>query len=396
MALFSALVAITVLPAMLALLGHRVNSGAPKRLQRQVETESTTTTSGFWYRLSRFVMRRPAPIAIAAASVLIIAGIPFTRINFASADAGILPPDQSARIVDDALKQDFPPGRTDPTILEVRTGDPKAAQQIAAQVKQVPGVAGVGEPVVLGPDTTRVDVFNETPYDSDLSQDVVDEVRALDSPTDVRVTGASANFIDRKASLADHLPYMLAIVVTTTFVILFLLTGSVILPIKTLIMNFLVISATFGTLVFVFQDGRLEGLLGYTSQGAIDTSMPLLLFAVSFGLSTDYGVFLLTRIKEARDNGASDDEAVAIGIERTGRIVTAAALLLAVALGALVTSQIIFLKQNGFGNAFAVLIDAFLVRALLVPALMKMLGRWNWWAPAPLRRLHARIGLSHA
>ena len=189
---------------------------------------------------------------------------------------------------------------------------------------------------------------------------------------------------------------MLAIVVTTTFIVLFLMTGSIVLPIKTLLMNFLTISATFGAMVFVFQDGRLEGLLGYTSQGAIDTSMPLLLFAVAFGLSTDYGVFLLTRIKEARDNGASDDDAVAMGLERTGRIVTAAALLLAIALGALMTSQIIFLKENGFGNAFAVLVDAFIVRALLVPSLMKLLGRWNWWAPRPLRRLHERIGLSHA
>jgi uncharacterized membrane protein YdfJ with MMPL/SSD domain len=212
----------------------------------------------------------------------------------------------------------------------------------------------------------------------------------------VRVTGSAAFFADRKTSLADHLPVMLAIVVTTTFIVLFLMTGSIVLPIKTLLMNFLTISATFGAMVFVFQDGRLEGLLGYTSQGAIDTSMPLLLFAVAFGLSTDYGVFLLTRIKEARDNGASDDDAVAIGLERTGRIVTAAALLLAIALGALMTSQIIFLKENGFGNAFAVLVDAFIVRALLVPSLMKLLGRWNWWAPRPLRRLHERIGLSHA
>jgi RND superfamily putative drug exporter len=225
---------------------------------------------------------------------------------------------------------------------------------------------------------------------------VVSDIRALHSGFPVRVTGSAAFFADRKTSLSDHLPVMLAIVVTTTFIVLFLMTGSIVLPIKTLLMNFLTISATFGALVFVFQDGRLEGLLGYTSQGAIDTSMPLLLFAVAFGLSTDYGVFLLTRIKEARDNGASDDDAVAIGLERTGRIVTAAALLLAIALGALMTSQIIFLKENGFGNAFAVLVDAFIVRALLVPSLMKLLGRWNWWAPRPLRRLHERIGLSHA
>ena len=173
------------------------------------------------------------------------------------------------------------------------------------------------------------------------------------------------------------------------------MTGSVVLPIKALVMNVLTLSAVFGILVLIFQDGRLQGLLGYTSQGAIETTMPLLLFAVAFGLSTDYGVFLLSRIKEARDGGASDSEAVAIGLERTGRIVTAAALLFAVAIGAFVTSEIIFIKENGLGTALAVLIDASIVRALLVPSLMELLGKWNWWAPRPLRRLHARIGLSH-
>jgi RND superfamily putative drug exporter len=181
-----------------------------------------------------------------------------------------------------------------------------------------------------------------------------------------------------------------------TFVILFLMTGSVVLPLKALVMNVFTLSATFGILVLLFQDGRLEGLLDYTSQGALETTMPVLLFAVAFGLSTDYGVFLLSRIKEARDRGASDREAVAMGLERTGRIVTSAALLFSVAIGAFATSQIIFIKQNGIGTALAVLIDASIIRALLVPSLMELLGRWNWWAPRPLRRLHARIGLREA
>jgi RND superfamily putative drug exporter len=167
-----------------------------------------------------------------------------------------------------------------------------------------------------------------------------------------------------------------------------------VLPVKALVMNLLSISAAFGLLVLIFQDGRLEGLLAFESQGALESSQPILLFAVAFGLSTDYGVFLLTRIKEARDAGADDREAVAIGLERTGRIVTYAALLFCIAIGAFATSQIIFIKQVGVGTALAVLIDAFLVRALLVPSLMALLGRWNWWAPAPLARLHARIGLA--
>jgi uncharacterized membrane protein YdfJ with MMPL/SSD domain len=176
-------------------------------------------------------------------------------------------------------------------------------------------------------------------------------------------------------------------------IILFLMTGSVVLPLQALAMNVLNLSAVFGILVLIFQDGRLETLLGYTSQGAIEQTMPLLIFAVAFGLSTDYGVFLLSRIKEARDAGAGESESVAIGVERTGRIVTAAALLFAIAIGAFATSEIVFIKQNGIGTALAVLIDATIIRALLVPSLMAMLGRWNWWAPRPLRRLHARLGL---
>ncbi len=182
--------------------------------------------------------------------------------------------------------------------------------------------------------------------------------------------------------------------VVATLIVLFLMTGSVVLPVKQLLMNVLNLGAVFGILVFIFQDGRLEGLLDYTSQGALEQTMPILLFAVAFGLSTDYGVFLLSRIKEARDAGASDSECIAIGLERTGRIVTAAALLFAIAIGAFATSQIIFIKENGIGTALAVLLDASIIRALLVPSLMELLGHWNWWAPRPLRRLHHRFGLS--
>jgi RND superfamily putative drug exporter len=223
----------------------------------------------------------------------------------------------------------------------------------------------------------------------------VEAIREIEVPgADVQVSGATADFLDFQDSLVRHMPAALAIIIGSTLVILFLMTGSVVLPVKSLIMNFLNLSAVFGLLVLIFQDGRFEGLLGYTSQGALEQTMPILLFAVAFGLSTDYAVFLLSRIKEARDNGASDSESVAIGLERTGRIVTAAALMFAVAIGAFATSQIIFIKQNGIGTALAVLIDASIIRALLVPSLMELLGRWNWWAPGPLRRLHDRFGIS--
>ena len=218
-------------------------------------------------------------------------------------------------------------------------------------------------------------------------------MRAVTAPFPVQVGGSTAEFLDQQSALADRIPLALAVLATTTLVILFLMTGSVVLPVKTLIMNLLTLSAAFGILKLIFQDGRLEGLLGYTSQGALESSQPILLFAIAFGLSTDYGVFLLTRIKEAHDGGLSNDEAVAVGLQRTGRIVTAAAILFCIAIGAFVTSEMIFIKQLGLGTALAVLIDATIVRALLVPSLMALLGEWNWWAPRPLARLHARIGL---
>ncbi len=241
-----------------------------------------------------------------------------------------------------------------------------------------------------------IQAVSENPFNSDPSKETIKRIRGIPAPpgATVLVGGATADFVDFQSSLARHLPIAFGIIVIATLVILFLMTGSVVLPIKSLIMNVLNLSAVFGLLVLIFQDGRFESLLHYSSTGAIEQSMPILLFAVAFGLSTDYAVFLLSRIKEARDNGASDSEAVAIGLERTGRIVTAAALMFAVAIGAFATSEIIFIKQNGVGTALAVLIDASIIRALLVPSLMELLGKWNWWAPAPLRRLYERFGIS--
>lgn len=210
----------------------------------------------------------------------------------------------------------------------------------------------------------------------------------------ILVGGQSAEQVDQVSSIANKLPLVMGILAVTTWMTLFLMTGSVILPLKALIMNVMTVSATFGILVLIFQDGRLEGPLDYTSQGALESTQPVFLFAVAFGLSTDYAVFLLTRIKEARDAGANDREAVALGIQRTGRIVTAAALLFAIAIGSFATSEIIFIKELGVGTALAVLIDATIVRAFLVPLLMALLGHRNWWAPQWLRRVHDRSGVS--
>jgi RND superfamily putative drug exporter len=229
---------------------------------------------------------------------------------------------------------------------------------------------------------------------TDATQRLLGEVRALNAPFYAGVAGQTAAFVDLKHSLAAHLPAVISVVVGATLIVLFLMTGSVLLPVKAVLMNALSLSAVFGILVLIFQDGRLTDLLSYRSQGALETTQPIFLFVVGFGLATDYGVFLLSRIKEARDAGVPNNEAVAVGLERTGRIVTAAALLFAVAIGSFATSQIVFIKELGVGAALAVLIDASIIRALLVPSLMELLGPLNWWAPAPLRRLHDRIGLS--
>jgi uncharacterized membrane protein YdfJ with MMPL/SSD domain len=394
-ALFAALIALTVLPAVLTLLGSRVNAGAPRFLQRRAAADARPADSGFWYRLSRLVMRQPVPIATLAATFLIVLGLPFLGIKFNTIDPTVLPSSAGARQAYDVISEEFPPYRETPIWIDVEGGGPRAAATVAARVREVPGVATVAPPQQLGGRVTAVQAISAHPFASDASQETVKRIRDLAAPagTTVLVGGSTADFIDFQSSLGRHLPIALAIIVVATLVILFLMTGSVVLPVKSLLMNFLNLSAVFGLLVLIFQDGRLEGLLGYTSPGAIEQTMPILMFAIAFGLSTDYAVFLLSRIKEARDKGASETECVAIGLERTGRIVTAAALLFAVAMLAFATSKIIFIKENGVGTALAVLIDASIIRALLVPSLMALLGKWNWWAPAPLRRLHERWGI---
>ncbi len=394
--LLAALISLTVLPAVLTLLGTRINSLSPHFLRRRAEADARTDEQGFWYRLSRFVMRRPVPVATLSALFLIVLGLPFFAIKFNTVDPSVLPKSASARQAYDTVSSEFPPYRETPIWVSIKGATPKATAALAARVRHTPGVAAVAPPQPLEGGVTAIQAISQNPFNSDASKSTVERIRdvAASPGATVLVGGATADFIDFQGSLARHLPIAFAIIVLATLIILFLMTGSVVLPIKSLIMNVLNLSAVFGLLVLIFQDGRFEGLLGYTSSGAIEQTMPILLFAVAFGLSTDYAVFLLSRIKEARDNGASDSECVAIGLERTGRIVTAAALLFAVAIGAFATSKIIFFKQNGVGTALAVLIDASIIRALLVPSLMELLGKWNWWAPAPLRRLHDRYGIS--
>ena len=387
-ATFAAVMSLTVLPALLAVLGPRVNSLSPKRFRRSLEREAGTERGGGWYRLSHLVMRRPGRTALAAAAVMLVAGIPFLNIQFTGVDASVLPDSASARVVEDALARDFDADRS--SAAYVVAGEDAAG--LAERIRGLDGVVSVSDPEPIGDGATRLHVLAGGRPLGETAKEVVRDIRTLDSAAEVG--GQTASFLDQQDSLSAHLPVAVAILAVSTLVILFAMTGSVVLPVKALVMNLLTLVAALGILVWIFQDGHLEGLLGFTATGALDSTQPILLAALAFGLSTDYGVFLLTRIKEARDAGAGETESVALGVERTGRIVTAAALLFTVAIGAFATSELVFIKQLGVGTALAVLIDATIVRSLLVPALMALLGRWNWWAPRPLARLHGRYGLA--
>jgi len=385
-ALLGGAVSLIVLPAVLALLGPRVNAIAPRRWQR------AGVGRGAWYWFSRFVMRRAAVVAAASAALLIIFGLPFLRVHFTAADARVLPQSASARRVYEEIATDF--RRPTTPFYAVLHGRQADVQPFVKRVAELPGTPQVGRPRRLAPNVWMLDVFAGIDYLSSNSQRLVREIRALPTPLEVQVGGGSAAFADEKSSLADHLPLAILLIFVTTVLILFLMTGSIILPLKALVMNLLTVSAAFGFLVFVFQDGRLRWLLGYPAAIGIDFTQPILLFAVAFALSTDYGVFLLSRIKEAHDAGEPNVEAVALGLQRTGRVVTAAALLFCAAVWTFATSRIVFVKQLGTGIGVAVLVDATFVRALLVPSLMRLLGDWNWWAPRRLRDLHRRTGLA--
>jgi RND superfamily putative drug exporter len=391
-ALIAAAIALTVLPALLALLGRRVNALTPGFLARRAERDARPAQEGFWYRLTQLLRRFPGRIAAVTAALLIALGVPFLGIEFTSVDAQVLPTSATARQVDNALRAEFPPYRDTPVTLAV-SGDSEQAARIADAAGRLPGAAAVRPPSKLADGTYSIGVISAAAPLAEQSRQLARDLRAIDGAL---VTGTTANYLDLERSLGEHLPLMILIVAAVTLAVLFTMTGSLVLPLAQVLMNGLGLAAMLGMLVLIFQDGRFEGLLGYMSQGGLQATQLLLLFAVVFGLSTDYGVFLLARIKEARSGGYSDSEAVAIGLERTGRIVTAAALLFCIAFGVFVTSQIVILKVLGLGTALAVLLDATIIRALLVPSLMQLLGRWSWWAPAPLRRLHARIRFSEA
>jgi RND superfamily putative drug exporter len=393
------LAALTVLPALLAVLGPRVNAlrVRPRRKPAALAAEA----SGAWYRLARSVMRRPVVYVVVIVAGLAALGSPFLHVTWGGVDAQVLPAASAPRVVTQALNQDFPGNVTNPIEVVVRFPGPvtAAARQraLAAYVTQldhVPGVSG-GQVTGAAGDVARVDLrYIPGPMTSE-ARAIVSAVRAVTPPAGARAYtgGTTAELVDELSSLGATLPWMALVVALATFILLFLAFGSVVLPIKAIAMNVLSLSATFGVVVWIFQDGHLSGLLHFTPTGTIDPTMPILMLAIIFGLSMDYEVFLLSRIRERYDVTGDNAAAVAGGLQRTGGVITSAALLLVIVIGAFSASGITFIKLMGVGMIVALIVDATIVRILLVPATMRLLGRANWWAPRPLRRLYGKYGI---
>jgi uncharacterized membrane protein YdfJ with MMPL/SSD domain len=403
-ALCAGAVSLLVLPALLVALGPRINALAPARLQRGAARTARSSEQGGWYRLARAVMRRPGLIAVGTATVLILAALPSLRMALTPADAHVLPASSEARQVAQTLTRDFSVDASQTITIVARVpGAPPAkpgvvvgsVAAIAARARHMAGPqASAGPPRYLGRGVWEIELQPRGTDGAPANQALVKRLRTIGPAPALLVGGATAWFVDQKAAISAHLPLVLAIIAVVTGGFLFLMTGSLILPLIALVMNLLTVAVAAGLLVLIFQDGHLGGLFGFAPIGGLEESNLVLLFIIAFALSTDYGVFLFGRIKEAHDTGLATRDAVAYGLERTGRLVTAAALLFCVALGAFSTSHIFFVKQLGVGAPLAVAIDATIVRALLVPALMARLGELTWWAPRPLRRLHTRFGLS--
>jgi RND superfamily putative drug exporter len=429
------LTSLTLLPSILALLGPRVNALSFTRLWRRRRTTSSaalTEHRGSWYRLSEIVMRWPMPVALVVLAVLLVLGWPFLHITFATPDENILPPGQPARVVSQRIAQDFTEqGNAELMIAVALPQQALSAESLSdlnSYVKSIAGLPGVEHITSLvtveagmtlaqyqhiyadpsaHPDfalaaqqlargnLTKVTVELQPMDHSDASIRIVNEVRALPTTGGLKalVDGITPEQIDLMSSLETTLPVALLVIVASIFVLLFLMTGSLIMPLKAILLNTLSLSATFGGLVWIFQDGHLQQVLNFQSPGSIDATQPVLIFAIAFGLSMDYEVFLLSRIKERFDQTGNNRLAVSSGLQRTGGLITSEALLLAVVLGAFGMAKIIFIQEIGIGLAIAVVMDATLIRMLLVPSTMRLLGNLNWWAPAPLTWLWQRIGL---
>ncbi|MFE3655458.1 MMPL family transporter [Streptomyces sp. NPDC059165] len=409
--LLAAAAALILLPAALMLLGDRVNALDLRRLLRRGRRERSVAASGSsaspdsrsvgatdegagWGRVVALVMRKAPLFVVATTTGLVLLGLPFAGVKFGSADDRQLPSTAESHVVQQHLREGFPgsPGGTLDVFAEgaaTRAQYAEYRQRIAA----LPGVLRVDAPLVSG----RHAAFTVLPAGEAMgqqAQQLVSRLRAEPAPFKTSVSGAAAVLVDSKAAIGDRLPWAAGIIAVVTLLLVFLLTGSVLIPLQAIVLNGLSLTAMFGAVVWIFQEGHFSGLLDFTPTGDIETTLPVLMFCVAFGLSMDYGVFLLSRVKEEHDRTGDHEQAVAHGLRRTGGLITAAAVILAVVMVAIGTSRVTNTKMLGLGIALAVLMDAMVVRSLLVPSVMKLTGRATWWAPAPLQAFHARFGLS--
>ena len=406
--LIAMLAALTLLPALLAMLGPKVDALSVRpwlrRLLPRRRADSATSASqdhGAFATIAHSVMRRPVVYTVVVTAVLLFLALPFLRVQFGGIDERALPAGTESRVVTETIAADFPPSQDGPFDAVVRLADPvdsgtggTALRSYVDAVAAVPGVEGATV-VDAARSTARVDIaYTGDPLGTG-ARDLVGELRAVPGPDGgtALVGGPSAELVDLLDSLASLLPWMALIVVATTFVVLFLAFGSLVLPVKAVLMNVLSLGASFGALVWIFQEGNLSGFLDFTPTGFVEATQPILVLAIVFGLSMDYEVFLMSRIREQYDLTGDNTTAVATGLQRTGGIITSAALLLLVVIGAFSLSGITFIKMIGVAMLIAIVIDATIVRLLLVPATMRLLGRANWYAPGPLGRLYARFGI---
>ncbi len=389
--ILAAAIALFAVPALLALLGERINSLAVRR------GPAVSDESDGWYRLAWWVMRRPVAVALASSALLLAAASPLLYATLTGPSAEAVPPGQPSYEINKYVENHYERDVSEGIIVTVRgPATPSDLRDYRTELAKTDGVATVAPFTGASREVAYSSLAPEGLALSDPTQDAVREIRDAGAPagTEILVSGNTARFIDEKQSLIDHTPLVIAIVAGTTILILFLLTGSVILPLKTLLMNMLTLGASLGILVLAFQEGWFDSVFDYTGPSAIEVTSLVFVFAVTFGLATDYAVLVMARIKEQHDNGATNEEAVAIGIGRTGRVITAAAVMIAVVFLAFSVSSVFFMKQIAVAQAAGVLIDATIVRAFLVPSLMRLLGEWNWWAPGPLKRFQARFGFS--
>lgn len=405
--LLAAAAALILLPAALMLLGPRVNSLDLRRLLRrrargkQAGPDAADRAGGVsdgsgtgWGRFALLVMRRAPVFAVVTTVGLVLLGLPFLGVKFGTADDRQLPASAESRVVQEHIRDGFPgsPGGGLEVLAE-GAATPAQYADFRTRIAALPGVQRVDGPVT-GDGAAYFAVLPDGESVGQGAQQLVQDLRAEPAPFETSVTGTAAVLVDSKDAIADRLPWAVGIIVVVTLLLVFLLTGSVLIPIQAVVLNALSLTAMFGAVVWVFQDGNLSGLLSFTSTGDIETTLPVLMFCVAFGLSMDYGVFLLSRIKEEYDRTGDHEHSVTFGLRHTGGLITAAAVILAVVMVAIGTSRVTNTKMLGLGIALAVLMDAMVVRSLLVPAVMKLMGRVTWWAPAPLRAFHQRFGLS--